>query len=220
MAIEVAKYQVDFTDLIERDQQGNAIDESLDIFKDKAVYEAVLTAFIDETNELYREIVGLSKARTIAYGSGYWLDGLGAIVGQAKEYMPSTAPNVFFVWDSDTYTMDNSLSWITGVPEGGSYSSPTDNDYRDQIVRRVFQNMNENSSIPEIQSAVKAVLGIDIKIEQTGVRTIKLYVPAGTPSWMTFLLTGKTFSYTDGGYNRWYFPFPATCIIDETIGEY
>lgn len=64
------------------------------------------------------------------------------------------------------------------------------------------------------------VLGIDIKIEQLGARNIKLWVPSGTPEWMKYLLTGKSFDVTTGGYNRWYFPFPAGIVIDSTIGEY
>lgn len=220
MAIDPTLYHVDFTPILDRDQTGNALSWQLDQFKGKDVIEQVLTAFAEEVNELYRALAELGKQRTIGGANGVWLEGIGAIVGQAKESVPTDSPNVFFFWDSDTYMMDNSLQWVTGVPESGAYSVPTDADYQDQIVRRIFQNMNLYSSIPEIKTAVFAVLGIDVKIEQLGARNIKLWVPTGTPAWMKYLLTGKSFDTTTGGYNRWYFPFPAAVVIDSTIGEY
>lgn len=220
MAIDITKYEVSFAELIDRDQVGNALSWQLDQFKGKDVIEKVLTAFAEEANELYVALAQLAETRTIAKAEGVWLDGLGRIVGQGKEAIPSDKPNVFFIWDSDTYKMDNSLQWVTGVPDSGSYDVPTDADFRAQIVRRIFQNMNRSSSIPEIKAAVLAVLGIDVKIEQLGARHIKLWVPTGTPSWMKYILTGKAFNAATGGYNRWYFPFPAGVKIDSTIGEY
>lgn len=220
MAIDPTLYNVDFTDLSDRDQVENALSWQLDQFKGKDVIEQVLTAFSEEVNELYVALATMGKARTISGASGVWLDGLGAIVGQAKESVPTDGPNVFFIWDDTTNMMDNSLQWVTGVPESGSYSVPTDADYQLQIVRRIFQNMNLYSSIPEIKACVLAVIGIDVKVEQLGARNIKLWVPTGTPAWMKYLLTAKSFDVATGGYNRWYFPFPASIIIDATIGEY
>lgn len=220
MAIDPTLYNVDFSTLRERDQAGQAVAWSLDQFKTKPNYLSILGAFVDEVNELYKALADLGKERTIAGSSGVWLDGLGNIVGQAKENVPSDGPNVFFFWDNDTYMMDNSLQWVTGVPESGSYSVPTDADYQAQIVRRIFQNMNLYSSIPEIKACVLAILGIDVKIEQLGARNIKLWVPTGTPSWKKYILTAKSFDVTTGGYNRWYLPFPASIVIDATIGEY
>jgi hypothetical protein len=334
--IDYNKYRVDFAGLINRDQQGNASDWSLDQLRDKSVYDQVLQAFVNEANEFYRAICELGNARTIIGGTGVWLDGLGRIVGQPRENTPVDLPDTFFYWDgyatsvaftnpadgnsitiegvtytfkntlavaghvkresavddtiahlvkaingtgtagTDYYTgttacpttkcvynttsnrlvliatqnidisetgssatldtntsndgtnfnyaprfMDSANQWVTGGDVNAG-SAPTDGDFRDQIVRRVYQNHNKFSSIPELQAAIQDVLGIHVMIEQTGCRKIKLLVPAGTPSWVKYYLTGKTFAYDSAGhtFNRWWFPFPAGVQIDATIGEY
>lgn len=233
MAIDLQKYRVDFSGLAAIDQSAEAIEWSLDQFKDKPVYLKVLKAFSDEIAELYQAAVGLARARTIADGVGVYLDGLGRIVGQKRETTPADLPDSFFYWDDDlsggesiavsgdtsAHFMDSHTQFVTGATVNAA-AAPTDNDFRDQIIRRVYQNNNKHSSVTEIQAAVKDVLGIDILIEQTGKRTIKLYVPTGTPSWVKYYLTAKSFTAEEKGYNRWYFPFPAGIIIDSTIGEY
>ena len=231
--IDYNKYRVDFAGLINRDQQGNASDWSLDQLRDKSVYAQVLQAFASEANEFYKAICELGNARTIIGGTGVWLDGLGRIVGQPRENTPTDLPDTFFYWDDDTgnrpsgltddtpHYMDYSAQWVTGGDVNAG-SAPTDGDFRDQIVRRVHQNNNKFSSVPELQAAIQDVLGIHVMIEQTGCRKIKLLVPAGTPSWVKYYLTGKTFAYDSAGhtFNRWWFPFPAGVQIDATIGAY
>ena len=225
MSVDISKYHVDFTKWLDRDQSGNAIASSLDQFRDKHVYGQVLQAFIDEANEAYKAIVELGKTRNIAFASGVWLDGIGRIVGQHRETTPSDLPENWWYMDSDSGStpasafMDDHVSWVSGatISIGGA---PTDNDYRDQIVRRIFQNINKDSSIPEITNAIKDVLGVDVKIEQTATKTIKFYVPAGTPEWIKYSLTARSFVYSDKGYNRWYFPFPAGISVDTVVGVY
>jgi len=232
MPIDITKYTVDFSDLIERDQTGNALDWSLNQLKDKTIYAQVIQAFAAEANEFYAAVCELGKARTIIGGTGVWLDGLGRIVGQPRENTPVDLPDTFFYWDDSearrptgftdsVHYMDSSDQWVTGA-EVNAGKEPTDADYRDQIVRRVYQNHNKFSSVAEIQAAVSDVLGIAVKIEQIGKRKIKLWVPTGTPSWVKYYLTGKTFAYDSAGhtFNRWWFPFPAGVQIDATIGEY
>ena len=187
MSIDLTQYQVDYSALLNRDQTSNALSWSLNQFQDKRVYTGVLQAFIGEVNELFVAVAELAKTRNIAYGTGAWLDGLGRIVGQARE---NTSAGV----------------------------APTDDDYRDEIIRRTFQNTNQYSSVPEIISAIQVVLGITVHVEQTGVRTIRIDVPTGTPSWKVTYITSRSFDTTTGTYNKWYFPFPACCNV--TTGTY
>lgn len=181
MSIDLTPYQVDYSDLLTRDQSGNAVLWSLDQFRDKPVYVGVLRAFVDEVNELFVALAELAEIRNIAYADGYWLDGLGKIVGQKRENVNDAAP--------------------------------TDDDYREQIIRRVYQNVNKYSSIPELIAVMKVILGIDVRITQEGVRSIKVWVPTGTPAWKVDYITSKSFDTTTGTYNKWFLPFPACCNV-------
>ena len=222
MSANLQQYEVDFSSFLNRDQAGNALLWSLDQFRDKKVYKQVLQAFVSEANELYEAICQLANTRTIAKGYGVWLDGIGRIVGQPREVTPADLPDSFFYWDDSgsgtrpvdvtgsAHYMDDHNQWLNGASVNAN-SAPTDNDFRDEIIRRIYQNMNQFSSIPEIESAISEVLGINVTIEQTGVRTIKVHVPSGTPDWIIYYITGKSFDTTTGTYNRWWFPYPA-CI--------
>jgi hypothetical protein len=205
---------------------------SLDQFRDKSVYQQVLAAFSAEVNEFYLAICNLAQARTVIGGTGVWLDGIGKIVGQPRDPTPVDLPDTFFYWDDSearrptgmtdsVHYLDASTQWVTDATVNAG-AEPTDADYRDQIIRRVYQNTNKHSSIPELQAAIKEVLGIDVFFEQVGVRKIKVWVPTGTPSWVKYYVTGKSFGYDDAGhtFNRWYFQYPAGVIIDATTGEY
>jgi hypothetical protein len=230
---------VDFSAFLNRDQQGNALAWSLGQFRDipllpgqkQSVYQQVLQAFTAEVNQLYVALCQLAQARTITGGSGVWLDGIGRIVGQDRDNVPTNIPDAWFYWDDDVgnrppgltdstpHYMDASKQWVTGAIDGTT-STPTDNDYRNEIVRRIFQNINQNSSISEIQNDIQDTLGINVRIVQNGVRSIQILYPAGTPDYLTYFLTGKDFGIADGSgtYNHWWYPFPACITV--TTGTY
>jgi len=222
---------VDFSAFLNRDQQGNALAWSLDQFRNKPIYQQVLAAFVTEANQLYVALVQLAQARTITGGTGVWLDGLGRIVGQDRVNVPANLPDSWFYWDDSTaqrpsglsdstpHYMDSSNEWITGAIDGSTIT-PTDNDFRNEIIRRIFQNINQSSSFTEILNAIEDTLGIQVRIVQTGVRSIQINVPTGTPDYITYFLTGKDFGITDGSgtYNHWWFPYPACITV--TTGTY
>ena len=229
MSANLQKYQVDFSSFLNRDQNGNALAWSLDQFRDKPVYQQVLQAFVSEANELYEAICHLANSRTIFYGTGVWLDGIGRIVGQTREVTPVDLPDSFFYWDDSVsgtrppgvtgsaHFFDDHNQWLNGASVNAN-SVPTDNDFRDEIIRRIYQNMNQFSSVSEIEAAISEVLGISVRVAQTGVRSIRIDVPSGTPDWIIYYITGKSFDTTIGTYNRWWFPYPA--CISVTTGVY
>ena len=231
--LDIAPYQVNFSQFANRDQQGNALAWSLGQFRDKPVYRQILAAFVAEANELYAALCQLAQARTIAGATGVWLDGIGRIVGQPRENTPVDLPDNFFYFDDDVvggyslavptdtsaHFMEDHMAWVTGALVNAN-NAPTDDDYRDEIIRRIFQNCNQNSSVSDVQNAVNGVLGVRALIAQDGPRAITVNVPDGTPSWMVYYLTGKSFGLSSGAtYNRWWMPYPA-CVESVTTGTY
>ena len=221
--LDLTPYQVDFSVWLKRDQQGNALAWSLDQFRDKPIYQQVLAAFVSEANELYMAVVKLAQARTIAGASGVWLDGIGRIVGQGREAMPVNMADNFFYWDdaddgtghslavpTDTtpHFMDDHMEYVTGGEVSSGVAS--DNDFQDEIIRRVFQNMNRDSSAADIVAMIQATLGIKAQVwRPPGVNQVAIRVPVGTPDWMVYFISGRSGVVGTSPSNRWYLPFAA-----------
>lgn len=214
------QYKVDFTELASYPQLANSLSYSLDQFKNKRIYEAVLSAFIAEVNEAYLAVIEAMRRRCFIDASGQWLDTIGVIVGQPKESIPVGAEPFFHTWDTDDLDFDVGLQWISGQPDVSGYTTPTDADYQDQILKRIIANTMRYGSVPELEDAFFRVTGIVVKIEELGEAKIKLYVPVGTTTSQKVMLTTRFFTTTDGTYNKWSFPYPETTEIDATIGEY
>jgi hypothetical protein len=258
MAYQIKDYKVDFSTLTDRDQLGNALLWSLEQFRELAgrntsryntdtatekepVYQQILQAFVAEANELYTAITELGKRRTVAYADGVWLEGIGRIVGQPKETVPNAVPDQFFYWDDyggstetgahpdDPHYFDTFNNWVSFAGDEAVVSgAPDDGTYRQQIIRRIYQNANRNSSYAEVRSVAMDLLGLsDLWISYTDgaaetpldIRTIKFWVPDNTPTWKKDFLVGKSYGIIDGKpWNKWYLPLPACVQVDSTVG--
>jgi hypothetical protein len=219
----------------------------------ESVYQQVLQAFVAEANELYAAVTDLGKRRTVAYADGVWLEGIGRIVGQPKETVPNAVPDGFFYWDDDgtretwyynpppsgqlsgktntgdPHYLDTFNNWVSFAgDEAVTSGAPDDGAYRQQIIRRIYQNANRNSSYAEIRSVAMDLLGLsDLWISYTdgsaatplAIRTIKFWVPDNTPTWKKDFLVGKSYGIIDGKpWNKWYLPLPSCVQVDSTVG--
>lgn len=258
MAYQLKDYKVDFSTLTDRDQLGNAMLWSLEQFRELAgrnttryqtdqetektpVYQQVLQAFVAEANELYVAITDLAKRRSVAYADGVWLDGIGRIVGQPRETVPEVVPDQFFYWDdyggsaetgahpTDPHYFDTFNNWVSFAgDEAVTTGAPDDGAYRKQIIRRIYQNANRNSSYAEVRSVAMDLLDLpDLWISYTdgyggadlAIRTIKFWVPDNTPTWKKDFLVGKSYGIIDGKpWNKWYLPLPACVQVDPVVG--
>jgi hypothetical protein len=153
-----AKFKVDFSEYT-KDFRALADSRLLYQFQNSPVLKALIYAFTDEVQELYNAIVDLMKVRTIYDSHTYYLEAIGRIVGQLRENI-EVDYGVFFTPDEENLGPDRGRAYVTGGRSG--LGVPTDSQLSQQILARIFSNMNVYSSIPEIQNAVKDVTGLNI----------------------------------------------------------
>lgn len=205
--VDFTKYAINFETL--------AGDRLLSQFNQTVVLKALIKAFADEAQELFDTIIELLKLRTIYDGRDYYLDAIGRIVGQPRENI-SLDLSSFFTPDEVGLGADKGLAWVTGG--GGGTGVPADSDYKTQILGRILSNMNKTSSVPYLQYAIKAVLGLDVSFNQTDMMEVEIKAYRElSPFERGFLMLLHSANIAEKSY---YLPYPATLKITGIDEEY
>lgn len=153
-----SKYKVDFSRYVQ-DFETLAYSRLLYQFKNSELLKRLVYAFIREVQVLYDTIIELMQKRTIYDAYNYNLDAIGRIVGQFREPL-DILTDVWFTPDTDDLCADIGLAYVTGGVYYAGSSIP-DDFYKLEVLARVFSDMNQYSSVPELQNAIKEVFGIN-----------------------------------------------------------
>lgn len=206
MATNLNNLSVDFTPYA-RDFRAIADTRLLAQFYKSDVMKQVIYAFADEAQELYDAIIELQRRRCVAYADGYWLEGIGRIVGQPKvqyEYDDT----MYFIPDTAGQSVDQGIAWVQNAPVADT-SAPTDDIYRMQILGKIQNNMNRFSSIPELKQQVGATLGIPISVElASNPAEVNILVTDAASETDKFMLESLR-SISINAEDAYFFPYPA-----------
>jgi len=197
----------------EIDLPARAESRTLLQFRRSQVLQAVLQAFISEITVLQTAILDVINKRGPADARGENLNAIGRIVGQDRTVLDySDLP--WFTFDDGDLTYDMAPAWVQGAATGGSYQAD-DTWFRELIAARICRNFIMYSSIYEIQTVLKAALGVDVSFERVGPMEINVIVNQFTPLWaVNFISRTLTDIHTE---QLFFTPFAATLRIADTI---
>jgi hypothetical protein len=211
-AVDFSQYEIDFRALAES--------RLISRFKNKPNLLALIYAIADEWQECYDSILALLEQRTIYASNNYYLDALGRIVGQIRENLQlDFIGDMFFTPDHDGLGADRGLAYVVGG-RGGVQSIPVnDLTYKNEIIGRVMSNINQTSSIPELQRAIKEAIGIDVSFRNVAGEPFcvdVVYHGTLTAFQRGFLTLTHGQEFAEGMY---FCPYPATLRIRNIIEE-
>lgn len=211
-AVDFSKYEIDFRELAES--------RLITRFKNKPNLLALIYAIADEWQELYDLLLDLLEQRTIYASDGYYLDAPGRIVGQVKENLQlDFIGDMFFTPDHDGLGADRGLAYVIGGRGGTSITQIDSRTYKNEIIGRVMSNINQTSSVPELQRAIKEAIGIDVsfrKVDGEPFCVDVVYHGTLTSLQRGFLQLTHSMEYAEGMY---FCPYPATLRIRNIVEE-
>ena len=239
-------FKIDFEQAYGRDLVAEALSRSLDMWNGKPVYEALLTAFVSEVQEFYDASVQLMKARSLYDSTGVWLDGIADIVGairlsidagQAYPFLYGAVKNSsgvmqpttnVYVDDSGTpispspatddslYYPENTVWWVKNAPVGGLVS-PSEGEFKNQVMARILHNLNKSSSVPFVVGVIKTIFDVYVKIETTGPMQIKIWLPDSATNSVAYFLK---YLYGDSTCDiKTFIPYPSTIEVTTGYGQ-
>lgn len=206
MVANLNNLAVDFTPYA-RDFRAIADSRLLAQFYKSDVLKQIIHAFADEAQELYDAIIELQRRRCVAYADGYWLEGLGRIVGQPKvEY--AYDDSLYFIPDTESQSVDQGIAWVQNAPLATT-ATPTDDIYRVQILGKIQNNMNRFSSVPELKQQVSATLGIPVSVElAANPAEVNILVTDAASATDKYLLSAFR-NISINAEDAYFFPYPA-----------
>jgi hypothetical protein len=185
----------------------------LDQFKGKPNLTAVLNAFADEAQEAFDVFLACLPGRSLFEATGTNLDAIGRIVGQRRELISNDAPVPWWYGDSTDHPPDVSENWVPGAVDTG-VRAPNDDEYRMQILGRIFSNMARFASVPELQAMIEASLGCQASFVPTAgsPMTVDIVIHGLSTNTARYLLNLK--KDTERTQDKFFVPYPATLTIN------
>lgn len=218
-------FRVDMSSYYGRDLVAEGLSRSLPMMRGKPVYEAVLSSYLAEVQEVYDAAVALMQARTVFSADGVWLEGVARIVGARKMPIDTGAAYPFmrgfvkgaeldFIEKTGSLDLAKSnfaLAWVKNALLSET-RSPSDSEFRQQVLARVYSNANRTSSPFYIAEVIHTIFGIRAKVETVGPMSTKIWVPEDAPTVYDYSIG---YSFEDARYGRrWMLPIPATCEVE------
>lgn len=200
-----ASYKVDFSpyrkDLIEQ-----ALGRMLSQHFDKCVLRQFVAAIMSEVQELYESIIDMQEKRTLHEALEENLDALGRIVGESRAPYQYDESRYIFA-DRGNQSPDTSFAWCLNAPFS-SFIPVEDEQYRMNILARIFRNHTLVASIPEMEHLTYLLTDCLVSYEKTGPMQVTVVVPATISSTAYNILTlARTDQRVDDAFML---PYPAT----------
>lgn len=195
------------------DLQTRAVSRMLLQFRRSPVLLDLLGALVKEVQAFQDAAEQVVKGRTAAAASGEQLNGLGRIVGQAREGW-SYSDDIWFAPDLASQNVDAGHAWVPGGYLFGTYI-PDDETYRRLIEAKVYRNFSKYGSIPDIQAMFMAAFGLHISFELVGPMLVDVMVQPGLPSYALGSIVN--FKDTERVDQRGLLPWPTTLKIRDVI---
>ena len=198
---------------LKQDLQKRARSRLLMQFKDSVVLRKVLEALVKEVQTFSDAVADVMYFRTPAQAFGEQLDGVGRIVGQAREGF-TYDENIWFAPDIVGQNVDAAFAWVPGGYLLGTYL-PDDETYRRLIEAKVFRNFSRYGSVEEIQTMFNAAFGFPINFVRTDMMEVDVVVPEGLPDYALGVIVN--FQNTAKVDQRGLLPWPATLSIRNVL---
>ena len=198
-------YKVDFSpyrkDLIEQ-----ALGRMLSQHYDKCVLRQFVAAIMDEVQELYDAVLDMQEQRTLYEAEEENLNALGRIVGESRNPYQYDESRYMFA-DRINQRPDSSFVWCLNAPFS-AFIPVEDEQYRVNILARIFKNHTLVASIPEMERLTYLLTDSLVSYEKTGPMQVTVVVPATISATAYNILTlARTDQRADDAFML---PYPAT----------
>ena len=205
-------YKVDF-DFYRKDLIAQALDRMLSQHYDKCVLRQFVAAIMREVQELYEAIIDMQEGRTLFQAQAENLNALGRIVGEPRAPYQYDESRYMFA-DRDWQRPDNAFVWCVGAPFS-AFIPVEDEQYRLNILARVFKNHTLVASVPEMERLTYLLTDSLVSYEKTGPMQVTAVVPSTISATAYNLLTQA--SSNQRADDAFMLPYPATLWFDGIV---
>lgn len=187
-----------------------ACSDTLEVFRRSPVMLGVMSAIVEQAQQLYDATIDCLDARTIDGAQGANLDVIGRIVGLWPRPLEDAGSLVYFKPDSLTARVDTSRAYIAGAPVTGLVPIG-DVRYRPAIRAKIAKNHTRYGSAPELNNFALLAYGIPITVRNIGSSDVEVILPVGAPAQLVSDLSAEVTSETaDKAYVA---PIPSTARV-------
>lgn len=198
-------YDIDF-------QQARC-DTTLSQFRwDDPVLNGINHATVNQACVTFCDILNALKARDVENAVDYNLDVIGKWVGESRVFAFFSRIE-YFAPDTD-FTVDLAPVYV----ENGEIFGPglvNNDEYRRNILARIFKNHVKYGSIPEVIQFAKSAFNVNISLRSEGAYDWKLLIQADTQESIVEALTS---SVTNNNFDEsYYLPIPIGRRLVSTV---
>lgn len=167
------------------------------------VLNGINHATVNQAYITFCDILEALEARDVENAVDYNLDVIGKWVGESRVFAFFSEIK-YFAPDTD-FTVDLSPVWVEGGRVYGPGTANND-DYRTNILAKIFKNHVKCGSIPEVIQFAKTAFDINISLRSAGLLDWTLLISADTPGNIAEALVSQV---TNNNYDEsYYLPIP------------
>lgn len=179
---------------------------------DDPVLNGINHATVNQAYITFCDILKSLEARDVENAIDYNLDVIGKWVGESRLFSFFSRIE-YFAPDSD-FTVDLSPVFVLNGQEFGPGIVNND-QYRQNILARIFKNHVKYGSIPEVIQFAKTAFGINISLKSEGAFDWSLSISSDTPSEVVEAITSFE---TNNNYDEsYYLPIPIGRRLVKTV---
>lgn len=205
-------YKVDFS-LYDKDLVTQALNRMLSQHYDKCVLRQFVAAIMCEVQELYEAIIDMQDGRTLFEAQAENLNALGRIVGEPRAPYQYDESRYMFA-DRAQQRPDSAFVWCLKAPFS-AFIPVEDEQYRVNILARVFKNHTLVASVPEMERLTYLLTDSLVSYEKTGPMQVTAVVPSTISATAYNILTqARTDQRADDAFML---PYPATLWFDGIV---
>lgn len=177
-------------------------------FGNSSVLQQILAALVSEVQVLAQAVANVQSAVCLYNAAGVNLDILGRIVGVSRSTWVSDSVLELLAEDGDNLWTEDAQDIIGPV---GSALMIGDTEYANSIMIKILCNINQYSSIPEINNVIYQATGMNFYFQRVGPMQIQVVAPASLTSDQIQALLRKYI--TERTDDRFILPYPATLEV-------
>lgn len=193
-----------------RDLGALACADVLEVFRRSPVMLGVMSAIVDQVQQLHTAAIDCLDARTLDGAQGAQLDVLGRIVGLWPRPGQDAGDIAYMRSDSAARSPDRARAWVDGAPTSGT-APAGDTSYRAAIRAKIRKNHTRHGSAPELMAYGRQAFGVPITVRSVGLGDVEVILATGAPASLVRAVSQElTTEEADKTYRM---PLPSTARV-------